>query len=177
MDSLARRSRCSYSQSQRDRTMNMHSAFRTPRLGRRQDGARENAARQALAICATADAIAREAGAFLDADDDRLFSLLEQREQMLVDLAEHVAALRLERPTADSPLYAASERVIDEADALVTDVCAALHTTQRATMALALRVSARTDLLREELAAVQRAGSAGLGYASLSSPHQLDRLR
>lgn len=157
--------------------MNMHSSFRLPRVPRRPEAERRQAARKALAICATADALAREADASLGVDDDRIFSLLEQREQMLVDLADHVATLRFERPTADSPLFAASERVIDDADALITDVCAALSTTQRATMALAVRVADRSNALRAELAAVQRAGSAGLGYAALSSAHQLDRSR
>jgi len=157
--------------------IHLRASHSTPRSGRRTESQREQAARHALAICASADALAREASVSLDDDDDRMFSLLEQREEMLLDLADHVATLRRERPTADSPLYAASERVIDEADALVTDVCAALHATQRATMMLALRVSARTDLLREELAAVQRAGCAGVGYAALAQPHQLDRMR
>lgn len=151
--------------------------FRIPRLGRRPAAERAEAARKALAICDSADELARQATASLGVDDDRLFSLLEQREQMLVDLAEQVVTLRLERPTADSPLFAATERVVDDADALVTEVCTALSTSHRATMALAMRVADRASELRSELAAVQRAGSASIGYATTPTPHQLDSFR
>ena len=157
--------------------MNARPSVRIPGFVRRPTIERERAARQALAICDSADVLAREAGDSLDVDDDRLFSLLEQREQMLADLAEHVVALRLERPTADSPLFAATERVVDDADALVSEVCTALTKSHRATMALAVRVADRAKALRAELAAVQRAGSAGIGYAMLPTARQLDNLR
>lgn len=157
--------------------MNARPSVRIPGIVRRPTVERERAAREALAICESADALAREASDSLGVDDDRLFSLLEQREQMLADLAEHVVTLRLERPTADSPLFAATERIVDEADALVTEVCTALTRSHRATMALAVRVSDRAKALRAELVAVQRAGSAGIGYGLLSTSHQLDNIR
>ena len=157
--------------------MNARPSVRIPGVVRRPTVERARAAREALAICDSADVLAREAGDSLGVDDDRLFSLLEQREQMLADLAEHVVTLRLERPTADSPLFAATERAVDDADALVTEVCTALTTSHRATMALAVRVADRAKALRAELAAVQRAGSAGVGYAMLPISRQLDNLR
>ncbi len=157
--------------------MNVLSSFRLPGFGRNASPARAQAAREALALCASADAAAREATESVGVDDDRLFSLLEQREQMLADLAEHVVALRLERPTADSPLFAATEKVVDDADALITEVCDALTSSHRTTMALAARVAERTQMLRDELAAVQRAGSAGVGYGLHQTPHQIDRFR
>jgi len=157
--------------------MNTRSPFRIPRLGRRLAADRVDAARKALAICESADEMARQATASLDVDDDRLFSLLELREQMLLDLTDQVDTLRLERPTADSPLFAATERVVDDADALVTEVCTALSTSHRATMVLAMRVADRASELRSELAAVQRAGSASIGYAMPPTPHQLDSFR
>lgn len=148
-----------------------------PRFSRRSSPAREEAARQALAICASADAAAQEAKGIVGVDDDRLFSLLEQRDEMLRDLAEHLVVLRLERPTADSPLFAATERAVDEADALIADVCAALSCSQRVTMELAARVAHRAAEIRAELDAVQRAGSAGIGYASQASPTVVDSRR
>jgi hypothetical protein len=157
--------------------MNLSGAFRLPSFGRRAASEREQAAQAVLGICATVDALAQEADVVLDVDDDRLFSLLEQREQMLVDLTDYVVALKLERPTADSPLYAASEKVVDDADALISEVAAALMQSNRATMALALRVEARVSALREELAEVQRAGSAQMGYANVPVTHQMDRRR
>jgi len=157
--------------------MNARPSSRLLGFGRRLSGGRERAAREALTLCESVDALARDADASLGVDDDRLFSLLEQREQMLADLVEHVVTLRLERPTADSPLFAATERVVDDADALVTEVCTALTRSHRATMVLALRVSERVKALRAELAAVQRAGSAGIGYATLSVPGHLNNLR
>ncbi len=157
--------------------MNARPSFRLPGFGRRPAGERERAAREALAICESADALARDADESLGVDDERLFSLLEQRDRMLADLAEHVVTLRFERPTADGTVFAATERAVDDADALVTEVCTALTKSHRATMALAMRVSERAKALRAELAAVQRAGSAGIGYAMLPTPRQFDNLR
>ncbi len=157
--------------------MTGRSSLRLPGFGRHLAAERERAARAALAICESADVLAGEADASLDIDDDRLFSLLEQREQMLADLAEHVVTLRQERPTVDSPLFASTERIVDDADALVTEVCTALSRSHRATMALAMRVSERANALRAELAAVQRAGSAGLAYSIRPTPHHMDSFR
>ena len=148
-----------------------------PRFARRPTPAREEAARNAMAICANADAAAHEATRIVGVDDDRLFSLLEQRDEMLRDLTEHLVVLRLERPTADSPLYAATERAVDEADALIADVCAALSVSERVTMELASRVARRAAEIRLELDAVQRAGSAGIGYAAHSAPTVVDSRR
>lgn len=148
-----------------------------PRFARRSTPAREAAARHALTLCASADAAATEAKQVVGVDDDRLFSLLEQRDEMLRDLAEHLVVLRLERPTADSPLFAATERAVDEADALITEVCAALTVSQRVTMELAARVAHRAAEIRTELDAVQRAGSAGIGYAAHASPTIVDSRR
>ena len=138
---------------------------------------RTHAAREVIAICTSADRLADEATGLVGVDDDRLFALLEQREEMLADLAEHLVALRLERPTADNPLLAASERTVDEADALVSAVCEALGAAQRSTVALAVRVAERTAELRAELASVGRAGQATLGYGSLDRPTRVDRVR
>jgi hypothetical protein len=44
-------------------------------------------------------------------------------------------------------------------------------------MALAMRVADRVAELRSELETVQRAGSAGLGYAVLDVSRQVDRVR
>ena len=148
-----------------------------PRFTRRPTPARAEAARQALALCASADAAARAAEDVMGIDDDRLFSLLEQRDEMLRDLTEQLVVLRLERPTADSALFAATERAVDDADAMITDVCAALSTSQRVTMELASRVARRAAEIRAELDAVQRAGSAQMGYATRHAPHVVDSLR
>lgn len=140
---------------------------------------RVKAARAALSLCAHADALAREADAEVDtaADDHRLFALLEQRETMLQDLAEQLLVLRLHRPTADSALFAATERVVDEADALVAEVCSAVSTSHRITMELAAKVSRRSEEIRAELDAVQRASTASTAYGMPGGPRLVDRLR
>lgn len=138
---------------------------------------RVHAASAALSICEGADAIAKEASAAVGVDDERLFALLEQRERMLKGLAEHIVALKLNRSPADDPLYAASERMVDDADMLVARVCDALSTSERTTVALAMRVAERVSSLRDELAQLQRAGHAGSAYSTLGSSHQVDRLR
>lgn len=156
----------------------MTSRFATPgATGRVALGKLGARASRALTLCADADRLAADAWAAVGVDDDRLFSLLEQREQTLADLSEHLVALQLERPSADNPLFAASERAVDDADHLITEVCQALTISHRATMSLAVRVAARVDDLRTELASVRRAGSAGIGYASRATPHSVDRIR
>lgn len=157
--------------------VNALDAMRSGRPGHRSHEARQAAARGALAICASADALARHAVDVVGQDDDRLFSLLEQRDEMLRDLSEHLVMLRLERPTADSQLYAATERAVDDADALLTDVSAALSTSHRVTMELAAKVARRTGEIRAELDAVQRASSAGLGYSVATGVPLVDRIR
>jgi hypothetical protein len=157
--------------------MNALDTIRGGRFGHRDPDARHAAARGALAICASADAIAREAVDVVGHDDDRLFSLLEQRDEMLQDLSEHLVLLRLQRPTADSPLYAATERAVDDADALLTDVSVALKTSHRVTMELAAKVARRTDEIRRELDAVHRAGNAGVGYGVAAGTPLVDRRR
>jgi hypothetical protein len=132
-------------------------------------GARGAAAHRALGLCARADAVAREAQGAVGVDDDRLFSLLEQRDEMLSDLAEQIVVLRAQRPTADCALYAATERAVDEADDLIADVCAAVSATQRVTVELAARVARRVAEIRVELDDVQRAGNASIGYTAMAA--------
>lgn len=151
--------------------------LRIPRLTPRAPFRRNDAAKHALEICATADIIAREALQCVGSNDARLFELIERRDEILQSLAEHLVSLRLERHSADSPLLAASERAADEGDELVEAVCAALDVSQRTTMALAARVASRVAELRTELAAVQRAGSVQLAYASPSVVSRLDSRR
>ncbi|HCT55813.1 MAG TPA: hypothetical protein DGD08_01230 [Gemmatimonas aurantiaca] len=138
---------------------------------------RATAAREALSLCADADALAREASRVSSAEQHRLLALLEQRDEIMQDLAEQLAILRHERPTADSALFAATERVVDEADALVAEVCAAVSTTQRVTLDLAARVATRVEEIRAELDAVQRAAHANVGYAAASTTRLVDRVR
>ena len=157
--------------------MTAFDTLRSGRFGHRSPEVRQAAACGALAICADADALAREAVEAVGQNDDQLFSLLEQRDEMLRDLSEHLVMLRLERPTADSPLYAATERAVDDADALLTQVSAALSMSHRVTMELAAKVARRTEEIRSELDAVQRASSAGLGYGAAVGAHLVDRLR
>lgn len=140
---------------------------------------RVDAARSALALCAGADALARavEVEVTSVADEHRLFALLEQRDEMLQDLAEQLVVLRLERPTADSRLVAATERVVDEAEALVAEVCAAVSTSHRVTVELAAKVGRRADELRAELESVQRASTASMAYAAPGGARLVDRRR
>jgi hypothetical protein len=113
----------------------------------------------------------------LDADNDRLFALLEQRDEMLRDLAEQLVVLRLERPTADNAAFAATARSLDAADALIADVCVALDRSERTTVELAARVAQRAEAIRAELESVQRAGSAHLGYGGARAPQLVDSRR
>ena len=139
--------------------------------------ARDVAARKALDICAAADSMANEALHCAGENDERMFELLERREEILQSLAEHIVSLKLGKYAADSPLFAASERAADEGDELVEGVCAALDVSQKTTMALAARVAARVSELRAELALVQRAGSVQTAYMPATAISILDSRR
>lgn len=135
---------------------------------------RTAAARNALALCAGADALARDVEAAVGRDDDALFLLLEERDRMLADLAEQMVVLRTERPRADSAWFRATERVVDGADALVDEVLAAVSTSQRITVELTARIARRAEEIRAELDAVQRASTASSAYGLVGGARQVD---
>jgi hypothetical protein len=151
--------------------------FSAPPPSLSRAAARKAAAQQVLSVCAGVDAVTAEAHAALGIDDDRLFALLETRDQMLQDLAEHLAVLQHTKPTADNPLLAATERAVDEADALIASVCEAVATSQRATMELASRVAQRVETLRDALAQAQRASHAGSAYGLAGQARLVDLRR
>jgi hypothetical protein len=134
-------------------------------------------ARRVLWLCADADRIGEQAAADVGVDDDRLFLLVEARDVVLTDLATQIAFLKQKRREADGRGFAPTGQVVNEANTLITEVCEALSASHRATMVLAERVAERVAELREELATVQRAGSAGLGYAALDTSPHVDRVR
>ncbi len=138
---------------------------------------RRAAAREALTLCAAADGIARDASVLSTSDEHRLLALLEQRDEIMQDLAEQLVILRHDRPRADSPLFAATERAVDEADSLIADVCSALSASHRTTMDLIARVARRAEEIRAELDAVQRTAHASVGYAVPQSARLVDRVR
>ena len=151
--------------------------MRSPRFSAIFTSKRHDAAREALQLCSHADKLADEALHCVDAEGNRLFELLERRDEVLQSLAEHLVSLKLERPTADGVLLAATERAADEADDLVATVCAALDASQRATMALAARVAARVSELRAEIEGFQRAGNVQGAYATPRVSIRIDSVR
>ena len=142
----------------------------------RQESGRR-AARAALAICADADRLAREAIAASAADteladEDRLLRLMEQRDALLTDLADQLVVLRHARPADDSAHFSRSERTLDEVDALIAEVMAAVAQSERETHALTAHLARRADELRAELGQMQRVRMASAGYAAVTPTHQ-----
>ena len=90
---------------------------------------------------------------------------------------DHRITLRLERPTADGPHYAGAERAADTADDLIMQVRESLETSLGATSVLTARVAERAAELREEIAAVNRAGTARHAYTSQQNVAHLDSRR
>ena len=142
----------------------------------RQESGRR-AARAALAICADADRLAREAiaasspEAVVD-DEDRLLRLMEQRDALLTDLADQLVVLRHARPADDSVHFSRSERTLDEVDALIAEVMAAVAQSERETHALTAHLARRADELRTEMGQMQRVSLASAGYAAVTPTHQ-----
>lgn len=145
----------------------------------RQESGRR-AARAALAICADADRLAREAIAAStasaadddSADEDRLLRLMDQRDALLTDLADQLVVLRHARPADDSAHFSRTERTLDEVDALIAEVMAAVAQSERETHALTAHLARRADELRAELGQMQRVRMASAGYAAVTPTHQ-----
>lgn len=131
----------------------------------RAAAAREAAAVQASSLCRTFDQLAYEAVASID-DPMRFAHLLVQRDDVLAMLNDHLVTLRVDRPSADGPEYAGAERAADTADDLIFQVRESLEASLAATSVLTARVAERAAELRQEIAAVNRAGNARHAYAA-----------
>lgn len=141
-------------------------------------GRQIEAAHEALSLCQEVDGLAREALHAVSSDEhDHFFELLRQRDEMMQDLAEQLAILTTERPTADGILIAATERLVDDADDLVSRVCTAVDLSQRLTVDLMVCVSRRVGEIRKELDLVQRSASASTGYSLTPGARLVDRRR
>lgn len=160
----------------RDLAVSTRAAQRIVQSVRKASSARAAAAREALALCETFNALGTAAATDFH-DASRLSELLQQRDDVLELLNDHLLALRLERPSADGTQYAGAERAADTADDLIMQVRETLEASLAATAVLTARVAERTAELRHEIAAVNRAGSAAHAYASHSAMSHLDSRR
>lgn len=156
--------------------MSIRPAQRIVASVRRASSVRAAAAREASALCRTFDKLAHDAVAHID-DPERFADLLAQRDDVLALLNDHLITLRLERPTADGPAYLDAERAADTADDLILQVRESLEASLAATAVLTARVAERAAELREEIAAVNRAGFAQHAYGALQSGAHLDSRR
>jgi hypothetical protein len=156
--------------------VNLRPAQRIVASVRRASSARAAAAREAFALCKTFDQLAVEAAINID-DPQRFADLLAQRDDVLAMLNDHLITLRLERPSADGPEYAGAERAADTADDLIVQVRESLEASLAATSVLTARVAERAAELRQEIAAVNRAGFAQQAYGMPITPAHIDGRR
>ena len=143
---------------------------------RKASAARAVAAREAMTLCETFNSLGHAAASSFH-DSTRFSELLAQRDDVLALLNDHLITLRLERPSADGPQYAGAERAADTADDLIMQVRESLDASVSATAVLTARVAERASELRQEIAAVNRAGSAQHAYGSHTTSGQFDSLR
>jgi hypothetical protein len=143
---------------------------------RKASSVRTAAAREAFRLCQTFDQLAYDAVGSID-DPERFADLLAQRDEVLAMLNDHLTTLRLERPTADGPQYAGAERAADTADDMILQVRESLEASLAATSVLTARVAERAAELREEIAAVNRGGTAMHAYTSQQNGTHLDSRR
>ncbi|MEO7362677.1 MAG: hypothetical protein ABI120_20265 [Gemmatimonadaceae bacterium] len=143
---------------------------------RKASSARAAAAREAFLLCQTFDQLAYDAVGSID-DPERFADLLAQRDDVLAMLNDHLITLRLERPTADGPLYLGAERAADTADDMIIQVRESLEASLAATSILTARVAERSAELRQEIAAVNRVGTARHAYESQQTVAHLDNRR
>jgi hypothetical protein len=143
---------------------------------RRATTARAAAAREAAALCRTFDQLAYEAVVNID-DPTRFAELLAQRDDVLALLNDHLVVLRVDRPSADGPEFAGAERAADTADDLILEVRESLEASLAATNVLTARVAERAAELREEIATMNRGGTAQLAYVSQQQATLLDSRR
>lgn len=143
---------------------------------RKASSARAAAAREAFLLCQTFDQLAYDAVGSIE-DPQRFSDLLAQRDDVLAMLNDHLITLRLERPTADGPQYAGAERAADTADDLIMQVRESLEASLAATSVLTARVAERAAELRDEIAAVNRGGTARNAYTSQQNIALMDGRR
>ncbi len=156
--------------------MNLRPAQRIVASVRRASSVRAAAAREAAALCRTFDQLASEAAVNID-NPQRFADLLAQRDDVLALLNDHLITLRLERPSADGPAYLGAERDADTADDLIIQVRESLEASLAATSVLTARVAERAAELRQEIAAVNRAGFAQHAYGAQQGGALLDGRR
>ncbi len=156
--------------------MTSSAAHRIVASVRKASSARAAAAREAFLLCQTFDQLAYDAVGSID-DPDRFAGLLAQRDDVLAMLNDHLITLRLERPSADGPQYLGAERAADTADDMIIQVRESLEASLAATSVLTARVAERAAELREEIAAVNRVGTARHAYASQQNVIHLDSRR
>ncbi|MEP6836202.1 MAG: hypothetical protein ABJB74_22625 [Gemmatimonas sp.] len=145
--------------------MTTSAAHRIVASVRKASSARAAAAREAFLLCQTFDQLAYDAVSNID-DPERFADLLAQRDEVLASLNDHLITLRVARPTADGPLYVGAERAADTADDLIMQVRESLESSLAATSVLTARVAERAAELRQEIAAVNRGGTARNAYQS-----------
>lgn len=153
--------------------MTSSAAHRIVASARKASSARAAAARETFLLCQTFDQLAYDAVSSID-DPERFADLLAQRDEVLALLNDHLITLRLERPTADGPLYAGAERAADTADDLIVQVRESLEASIAATSVLTARVAERAAELRQEIAAVNRIGTARHAYSSQPNMAHID---
>ena len=156
--------------------MTSRAAHRIVASVRKASTARAAAAREAFLLCQTFDQLAYDAVSHID-DPERFADLLAQRDDVLAMLNDHLITLRVERPSADGPQYAGAERAADTADDMIIQVRESLEASLAATSVLTARVAERAAELREEIAAVNRAGTARHAYTSQQTVAHLDSRR
>lgn len=138
--------------------------------------ATRRAAHAALAICADADRLALIASDAATHDDERLIRLMDQRDELLGDLAEQLAILKYGRPSDDSVLFSQAERRLDELDGLIAEVAEAVKKSEKATRDLFAHLARRSEEIRAELTQVQRTSSASARYGAMAGPQVVDRI-
>jgi hypothetical protein len=131
------------------------------------------AAREVHGLCEAFDKLSRDAVSTID-DPERLAELLAQRDGVLALLDPHLETLRRARSTRHGTLAGSEKPPAGPGDDLFLQVRQSLESSLAATSLLMARVAERAEVLREEIAAVNRGGSAQHAYMPLQPTVHLD---
>ena len=139
-------------------------------------GGKATAVADTLAVCELIEANAEASIATIGIDEEKLYVLLSEREQLFFRLSQNMSVWQAVTPGAGTQVIS-GVRGRKQSEAVKSRIIDALIEAHRSSAKLATRLAERTGALREELSLAGRNGIAHEGYQALELRHRLEQHR
>ncbi len=144
--------------------------------GVRVAGVKVTALAEALAVCASIQVNAEASIATIGVDEEKLYELLSERENLFLLLARHMGTIQAATPGSGTQVVT-GVRGRKQNDAIRSRISDALIEAHSSSAKLVTRLAERTGVLHEELNRAGRNGIAHEGYQALELRHRLEQHR